>query len=132
MVAILACLGGDEDDGLGHTVLDRRGRLGDHAQPETEALPGRSESQVVDQCRGQLTRGDAVDGVQSDSGVVQGAPDGFDSEAPRCLSVEPSALSRVVDTDDGGGAFAYAQVVSDPAGLQFSSATTPRYVPTTS
>jgi len=46
--------------------------------------------------------------------------------------LEPSALPRVIDTDDGGGAFAYAQVVSDPAGLQFSSATTPRYVPTTS
>ena len=62
VVAVFTGLGGDKDDGLGEAVLDGRRRFGDHAQPETEALPGGSETQVVDQRRGQLTRCDAVDG----------------------------------------------------------------------
>ncbi len=126
MVAVRTGLGSDQDDRLGHSVLDRRRRFGDHAQPETEALPGGPEPQVVDQGRGQLTRRDAVNGLQLDSRVVQCATHRFEGEAPRGLAVEPSALSGVVDTDDGSGAFPLTQLVSDPAGLQFSSATTPR------
>ena len=126
VIAVFTGLGGDKDDSLGETVLDGRRRFGDHAQPETEALPGRSETQVVDQRRGQRTRCDAVDGVQLDSRIGQRAPYRFECQAPRRLAVQPSALSCVVDTDDGGGTLPRAQSFSDPAGLQFSSATTPR------
>ena len=89
MIAVFAGLGGDEDDGLGEAVLDGRGRLGDHAQPETEALPGRSESQVVDQRRGQRTRGDAVDVKSNSIPASSSAP--RTASSARLLDVSPSS-----------------------------------------
>ena len=54
--------------------------------------------------------------------IVECTPNCLDGKASRGIAVEPSALSGVVHTDDGGGASARCQWVSD----QFSSATTPR------
>ena len=73
VIAVFTGLGGDKDDSLGEAILDGRRRFGDHAQPETEALPGGSETQVVDQRGGQRTRCDAVDGSQLDSRIGQRA-----------------------------------------------------------
>ena len=126
MIAVFAGLGCDKDDGIGEAILDGRRRFGDHAQPETETLPGGSETQVVDQRGGQRTRRDAVDGSQLDSRIGQRAAYRFQCQASRRLAVQSPALSCVVDTYDGGPTFPRAQSISDPAGLQFSSATTPR------
>src|SRR5262249_47860377 len=105
----LTGLGGDQDDGLGETVLDGRRRFGDHAQPETETLPGGSETQVVYQRGGQRTRRDAGDGIQLDSRLVEGTAYRFQGEASGRLAVQPPALSSVVDTYDRGPSFPHAQ-----------------------
>jgi hypothetical protein len=124
-VTVFARLGGDQYHDVGHAVLDRGGRLGDHGDPEAHPLPGRAKSQVVDQRRGQRARADSVDVLQAQAGVGERAPDGLKREAPRSFALQSASLPGVVDSDDGRGAL--RQPSSVPFGVvQFSSATTPR------
>jgi hypothetical protein len=64
VIAVFTGLGGDQHHHIGHAVLDRGGRLGDHADPECKSLPCRANPQVVDQSGGQRSRTDPVDVVE--------------------------------------------------------------------
>ena len=44
VIAVFTRLGGDQHHDVGHAVLDRGGRLGDHADPEAQPLPGRADA----------------------------------------------------------------------------------------
>lgn len=127
VVAVFAGLRRDQHHHVGHAVLDRGDRLGDHADPEGQALPGRADPQVVDQ-RGRLrARADAVDVVEGQPGIVERAQDRLDRQAARRFAVQPTSLPGVVHPDDRRGAPRRAHRCSIPVtAIQFSSATTPR------
>jgi hypothetical protein len=81
VIAVFTSLGGDQHHHIGHAVLDRGGRLGDHADTEGQPLPGGAESQVVDQRGGQQARADSVHVVEAQPGVVESAPNRLERQA---------------------------------------------------
>jgi hypothetical protein len=104
VIAVLAGLGRDQHHHVGHAVLDGGDGFGDHADPESQALPGRPDPKVVDQRRRLRARADAVDVVEGQSRIVQCAQNRLDRQAARGFAVQAAPLTRVMHADDRRGA----------------------------